>query len=130
MHTSVAELREASDRLEISIRVFPDDMDSAVPGAATPDGDSALASYVLRVFSITGRDGRFMPLQWKGAIRQGDVLLLRLEAPAETALAGAMVSHALLLDRFPDQVNVVRATYEGRTATLLFLPGDVAKKLP
>ncbi len=36
----------------------------------------------------------------------------------------------LLTERFDDQINIVRATYDGRTTTLLFTPGDAPKVLP
>jgi hypothetical protein len=128
MHTSVAEVREAAGRVVVTIRVFPDDLRAAVPGAA--DADSSLATYVLRRFVVAGRDGRPVPLRWMGMERVGDVVRLQLEGDAKGGLAGAAINHRLLLDRFPDQVNVVRATYDGRTATLIFLSGDAAKRLP
>jgi hypothetical protein len=130
MHTSLAEVRERAGRVEVSIRVFPDDLESAMPGAAGANADSVLAAYVRRAFVVTGRDGQAVPLRWDGTERVGDVLQLRLEGRAAAGLAGAAVSHGLLLERFPDQVNVVRATYDGNTRTLIFLPGDAAKLLP
>jgi hypothetical protein len=128
IHTSVAELREASGSVEVSIRVFPDDLERAVPGGESRG--PALASYVARAFSISDRDGRQVRLHWKGVERNGDVLVIMLRSDSEAALSGATVSHGLLLDRFENQVNVVRASYGGRTTTLLFLPGDAAKRLP
>ena len=128
MHTSVAELREAAGRVEVSIRVFPDDLDQAVPGGER--AGQALVSYVERVFQMSAGAGRKVRLHWKGVDRKGDVVLIRLESEPDVVLAGATVSHGLLHDRFKDQVNVVRASYGGRTTTLLFLPGDAAKRLP
>jgi hypothetical protein len=130
MHTSVAEVREAAGRVEVTIRVFPDDLEAAVPGAAKADAGSSLADYVLGTFAIAGRDGQPVPLRWRGVEHVGDVLRLRLEGGSRASLAGAAISHGLLLEHFPDQVNVVRATYDGHTATLLFLPGDAPKRLP
>jgi uncharacterized protein DUF6702 len=130
MHTSAAEIREVSGRVVVTIRVFPDDLNTAVPGASAGRADSALAGYVQRTFEIAGRDGRAVPLQWEGLDRAGDVLEIRLESGADVALSGTAVRHGLLLDRFPDQVNVVRATYGTHTATLLFMRGDEAKRLP
>jgi len=130
MHTSAAEIREVSGRVVVTIRVFPDDLNTAVPGASAGRADSALAGYVQRTFEIAGRDGRAVPLLWEGLDRAGDVLEIRLESGAAVALSGTAVRHGLLLDRFPDQVNVVRATYGTRTATLLFMRGDEAKRLP
>jgi hypothetical protein len=130
MHTSVAEVREAAGRVVVTIRIFPDDLRAAVPDAAKANSDSSLATYALRRFVVAGRDGRPVPLRWMGMERVGDVVRLQLEGDAKGGLAGAAINHRLLLDRFPDQVNVVRATYDGRTATLIFLPGDAAKRLP
>jgi hypothetical protein len=130
MHTSVAELREAAGRVEVTIRVFPDDLEAAVPGAAKPGADALLAEYVLRRFAVAGRDGREVSLRWIGMERVGDVVRLQLEGDAGAGLGGATISHSLLLERFPDQVNVVRATYGGQTTTLIFVPGDAAKRLP
>ena len=45
-------------------------------------------------------------------------------------LAGARVTSLVLCERFPDQVNIVRATYAGRATTLLFTRGEASKALP
>ena len=58
------------------------------------------------------------------------MLLLRLRGEAPAGLAGARVRHSVLCERFDDQVNIVRATYAGRSASLLFTRGDGAKALP
>lgn len=49
---------------------------------------------------------------------------------ADGGLHGAGISNAVLTDRFADQVNVVRATYDRRTATLIFTRGEGPKALP
>ena len=59
-----------------------------------------------------------------------DVVRAHLRVSVPGGLAGTRIGNRLLCDRFPDQVNVVRATYDGRSATLLFTPGDPAKPLP
>ena len=69
-------------------------------------------------------------LRWDGATRSGDVVQIRLRGDVPGGLAGARVWIALLCERFEDQVNIVRATYAGRTASLLFTRGDAAKALP
>ena len=81
-------------------------------------------------FVLTGRSGQTLPIHWDGAERQGDVVLLRLRADVPDGLSGVKVLSALLWERFEDQVNVVRASYDGRAATLLFTRGDGAKALP
>jgi hypothetical protein len=69
-------------------------------------------------------------LAWAGAERAGDVIVLRLRADVPGGLAGARVTSLVLCDRFEDQVNIVRAVYGSRTATLLFTRGEASKALP
>lgn len=133
LHTAVAEItyNGGSRTAEIHIRVFADDFAAAVgvaPGAR--GAESAMAGYVRRTFSLADQAGRVLRLQWRGAERAGDVVLLRLAVPVPAGLSGARVRSVLLCERFADQVNVVRALYGGRPVTLLFTPGDGAKTLP
>jgi hypothetical protein len=131
MHTSVAEVRQDGGRGSVSVtmRVFPDDLARAVPAASTR-AEAELLRYVRDRFSIADRAGRLLALQWVGAERVADVLVIRLRASAPAGLAGARIEHRLLQERFENQVNIVRATYAGRSATLIFLRGDAARQLP
>lgn len=128
MHTSVAEITHnpMSRSADIRIRVFADDFGSAV---AAP-GDSAVRRYVRARFALADRTGRPLALEWLGAEPAGDVILLRLRAGVPDGLGGLRVASTLLCERFEDQVNVVRASYDGRSVTLLFTRGDLAKTLP
>jgi hypothetical protein len=133
MHTAVAEVTQADPRAPatIRIRVFADDLERTVRLPADPvEADSAMSRYVRGTFALADRAGRPLRLTWGGAERSGDVILLRLTAPAPGGLAGARVASLLLCERFADQVNIVRAVYGGRTTTLLFLRGETAKTLP
>jgi hypothetical protein len=133
MHTAVAEITHAAGRptADIGIRVFADDFGTVVTGApGTAAADSVMSRYVRGKFAIADPAGRSVALRWVGAWREGDVILLRLAVPAAGGLKGARVRSALLCERFDDQINIVRATYEGRSMTLLFTPGDAAKVLP
>lgn len=133
MHTAVAEITYASGSpvAEIRIRVFADDFGTVVPAApGSAAADSAMSRYVRGRLAIADRNGRPAALRWMGARREGDVVLLLLAVPAPGGLAGARVQSALLCERFEDQINIVRATYGGRSTTLLFTPGDGAKVLP
>lgn len=133
MHTAVVEItyQPTSGLAVIEIRAFRDDFGTTVP--STPSGvaaDTTMARYVRRTFHITDRAGRALPLRWEGAEQSGDVVVLKLTAPAPEGLRGSQVLSALLCERFEDQVNIVRASYDGRTTTLLFTRGDGAKALP
>lgn len=134
MHTAVAEVTEAEDArgiAEISLRVFADDWDASLRLPADPaDADSAMSSYLRGTFALADRQGRPVRLAWEGAARSGDVVLIRLRGVVSGGLAGARVTSLVLCDHFPDQVNIVRATYAGRATTLLFTRGEAAKALP
>ncbi len=128
MHTSVTDLAHDPARraLAISVRAFADDFAAAVPGG----GDSAAARYLRARLVLLDRTGRMVPLRWEGAAREGDVVHLRLAADLPAGPAGMRVRNGVLCERFGDQVNLVCASYGGRTVTLLFTPGDGAKLLP
>ena len=133
MHTAVAEIVHfpGASTADIRIRVFLDDFGLVAAGAPeTAVVDSAMSSYVRGRFAVADRSGRPVMLRWAGARREGDVILLALVVSAPGGLRGARVFSGLLSERFEDQINIVRATYDGRTTTLLFTPGDGAKVLP
>jgi hypothetical protein len=133
MHTAVAELSQPDGRgtTEVRIKVFADDFQTAVPLPADPvQADSATARYLRGVFALADRTGRPVRLAWAGAERAGDVILVRLRGTVPGGLSGARVTSVVLCEQFEDEVNVVRAAYDGRTETLLFTRGESAKALP
>jgi uncharacterized protein DUF6702 len=120
MHTSSAELVHEADSVRVVIRVFADDI--AAVGAVRP--------YLGERFVIVDRSGQTVRLEWAGAEVVGDVLTIRMRGRVAGGLSGARVNDRVLTDRFADQVNVVRAAYDGRAATLIFTRGDGPKPLP
>jgi uncharacterized protein DUF6702 len=133
MHTTVTEVVQEDARGDVSIqmRVYADDLRSAVPPRDAAAGtDSAMARYLRATFALADRTGRPVRLTWVGAEPTGDVILLRLRGEVPGGLAGSRVTSLVLCERFEDQVNVVRAEYAGRTATVLFTRGATAKVLP
>jgi hypothetical protein len=133
MHTAVTEVvqEDASGHASIQVRMYTDDLRAAVLlPVGTSGADSAMARYLRATFALADRTGRPVRLTWVGAEPTGDVILLRLQGEVPGGLAGARVTSLVLCERFEDQVNVVRAEYAGRTATLLFTRGETAKVLP
>jgi hypothetical protein len=126
MHTSVTELVDdpATHTVAISVRVFADDW-----AAAGGRSDSLTLTLLQRDLRLTDPAGHPLSLRWEGAAHVADALVIRMRADAPGGLRGVNVSQSLLTGRFPDQVNVVRATYAGRTESLLFTRGDRAKSL-
>jgi hypothetical protein len=119
-HTSSAEVVHEADSVRVAIRVFADDI--ATVGAVRP--------YLGDRFGIVDRSGKAVRLEWAGSEASGDVVTIRMRGRIPVGLSGARVSHRVLTDRFADQVNVVRAAYNRRAATLIFTRGDGPKALP
>jgi hypothetical protein len=119
-HTSSAELVYQADSVRVALRVFADDM----------AGVGGIPRYVDHRFGIVDRSGARVALHWVEAETSGDVLTIRLQGALPGGMSGARVGNAILTERFDDQVNVVRAAYGGRAATLIFSRGDGPKALP
>ncbi len=133
MHTAVTEVVQDDARggATVQIRVFADDFQAALPlPADSAAADSTMARYLRGTFALADHAGRPVRLAWAGAERTGDVILLRLHGEVPGGLAGARVTSLVLCERFEDQVNIVRATYGGRSTTLLFTRGETSKALP
>jgi hypothetical protein len=79
---------------------------------------------------LVDRSGRPAALQWSGAESSGDTIILTLTSQLPGGMQQAKVFAGVMWERFPDQVNIVRASYSGRTVTLLFTRGDSAKTFP
>jgi hypothetical protein len=128
LHTSVTEIvADPGGAVRLAIRVYADDLSGAAPGSSGLPPDSTVARYVRGRFALRDGTGRPVLLRWSGLTRHEDAVVIRLEGTLSGGLAGARLANLLLTERFRDQVNVVRASWPGGSATLLFTPGDGAK---
>jgi hypothetical protein len=132
VHTSVTEIMQAEDgrSLRIEMRLFASDLEEAIGTAAGhPGADSVMSAYLQRRFVLLSAAGASIRLRWDESGLKGDVVSVRMSAAAPEELAGIQVTDSVLCERFADQVNVVRARYGARAATLIFTRGDRAKRL-
>lgn len=130
LHTTHTEIVEQGPgQARITIRAFTDDLHRAVGGAGTVT-DSALAGYVRRTVQVRASGGEPAGLRWEGTSIDGEATLLRLAVTVPGGLRGMYLRQAMQTELFTDQVNVVQARYGGRRVSLLFLPGDEARRLP
>lgn len=138
LHTSVAELRLAPDgALTLSLRTFSDDFSAAVARATKTSvlrdhtvSDDAVARYVQAALELHVGGAR-VPLRLVSQRRDGDVTLLELRAEHPCrSLRGAQFVNRMLMEFHGDQVNLLKATYDGRSFTTLFAQGAPPKTLP
>ncbi len=138
LHTSLTEITYTSidHRAHITIKLFADDFGNAVARRTSdqmsPRGqlaDAAVFTYVKSYFTLAGKDGKPIALEWGGTRRTGDLIWIVLTAPAPS-LKGVHVHNRLMFDMFPDQANIVQAMYDGARQSLLFTHDDKPKTLP
>lgn len=123
-YISLSELRynTESGRFELSMRIFPDDMDRAlellhghntmlVTELEIPAADSLLRSYLLEVFRLIN-NGTEVSFTYLGKEAEADAMWCYLESEEAAPPREIEINSALLTGVFPDQVNVVQVYVE------------------
>lgn len=126
-----ADFRPETHKLEIALRVYPDDLEAALTArtgqpislARTPPPafDVALLAYLRATFLLRAADDTTPTLQLIGReLKDNDQhLWIYFECTLPGGLAGTRLSHRVLRDAFPEQLNALRVGRPGKT--LLFL---------
>ncbi|MEN8227942.1 MAG: DUF6702 family protein [Bacteroidota bacterium] len=123
-YVSLTEVRynSRSGRVEVSIRVFPDDLDRALlekHGIHTqlaseleaPEADSLLKVYLLDHFSLE-INGQFLELEYLGKEPEADAIWCYLESETVSEPKSYRIHNSILTMSFEDQVNIVQV-YQG-----------------
>jgi hypothetical protein len=123
-YVSLSEVRynTETERFEVSMRIFPDDMDQALlarSGIITQlatelehkSADSLLMVYLLEDFSIKV-NGVLIELNYLGKEPESDAIWCYLESSRVTAPESITIQSVLLTEYFPDHVNIIQV-YHG-----------------
>lgn len=137
-YVSLTEVRfnPQSSRIEVSIRVFPDDLDRALldqHGIYTqlaseleaPEADSLLMLYLLKNFTLEV-DGHTIKLEYLGKEAEADAIWCYLESETLTEPKIYQLSSSILIQSFEDQVNIIQV-YQGKWNKGLMLSRDQLK---
>lgn len=124
-YVSLTEIRynAESSTFEISMRIFPDDMDrvlNKIHGISThlatelePRGtDSLVRVYLEEHFSIES-DGRPILLSYMGKEPEADAIWCYLESEQVDNPSAIVVHNSILMEEFEDQVNIIQV-YAGK----------------
>jgi len=124
-YVSLSEIRYNSEteRFEVSIRIFPDDLDRALlerSGIHTQlatelehnSADSLLMVYILEDFSIQV-DGEKIELDYLGKEPESDAIWCYLESSKVGAPVTITVRNEILTEYFLDQINIIQV-YHGK----------------
>jgi hypothetical protein len=131
MHTTLAEVRVdmAQHTVRATIRLFADDFAAALPKGGTPGTfEPRAAAYVVSSFSLSSA-GRPVVLRSCGIRRSGDLMWVCVESAGPGDIAHLRARNALLVETFPDEVNIVQIGDGPGRRSILFLRGDGDKPL-
>ena len=124
-YVSITEIRynAVSEKFEISMRIFPDDLDRALmerSGIHTllatelehRKADSLLMLYILEDFSLEV-NGEDLELNYLGKESESNALWCYLESSRIADPHKMTVSNLILTEYFPEQVNIIQV-YHGK----------------
>jgi len=133
-----ADFRPETQKLEIALRVYPDDLETALTAHAghpitlaqttPPAFDLALLAYLRATFLLRTAEGTTPALHLLGRELKDNAqhLWIYFYCTLPGGPAGARLAHRVLRAAFPTQLNALRLGQKGQT--LLFL-NDTEKEL-
>ncbi|WP_157541383.1 DUF6702 family protein [Hymenobacter aerophilus] len=140
-HASLMEVRFNPDkqRLEIALKVFTDDLENALSqGQPAPHVidrltraqlDPLLLNLLRREVQLSAQPGRPLPLTLVGLQKETDSHWLFFTAPLPATATRVTLRQGLLLNVFPDQMNLVNLTAGKQKESFLFRSGNEVQEL-
>lgn len=129
-YTSIAhaEYNSETKSLEVSTRIFPDDLELALTKRSgkvvTLDGTKDVAAlalgYLQETFELKDAAGHIQKLSWVGMDAKVDVVWVYFEIKLPAAPERMLLRDRLLCELFPEQVNVVQLINGERKNELIF----------
>ena len=140
-YVSLTEVRynTQSERFEVSMRIFPDDLDRAMlarTGIHTQlatkleheGADSLLMAYLLKSFAIHS-DGEEIGLTYLGKEPESDAIWCYLESSPVKSPQSLSIRNEVLTEIFPEQVNIVQVYIDTWNKGLLLNLNQTSGKL-
>jgi hypothetical protein len=142
-HASIMEARlnPKTQQLEVALKVFTDDLETALSSgrprhlslAETPAAQLTplLSGYLRRCLSVGTKPGETLPLNYLGQQVEKDAywLYFSVKLPAGAPVKGLNLRHRLLMEQFPDQMNIVNLEAGGKKQSALFRDGNEEQQL-
>lgn len=133
-HASIAEVERnaGTKKVEIAIRVFPDDLQAVLSQrsgksvALENDSSDPLIFEYLRSTLAVKVGGKAAKLRWVG--KEFDVKTLWLYVEVDDAKGALVMRNVLLMESFADQVNTINAKRGGAVKSTTFMKGDEGEK--
>lgn len=119
--------------LEISLRVFSDDLENALSRQArrrieldrTPDVAELTSAYIRERFKLRRADGTPVRVVWVGMEQRVDMTWIYVEVPAPDGFTGLEALVTVFFELFRDQKNNLSCKdAQGKRHDILFRSGD------
>ncbi|GAA4375489.1 hypothetical protein GCM10023186_08240 [Hymenobacter koreensis] len=140
-HASIMEVKVngKTQQLEVALKVFTDDLEKALSvgqpraitlGQASPvEVQPLIAAYLRRTVVFSGKPGEDIPLKYLGMEKENDAHWLFFTVKLPRPMQGVRLQQRLMLDLFPDQMNIVNVEANGKKQSALFRDGNEAQVL-
>ena len=111
--TAQVEVNRKTTRLEVGLRVHPNELSQAVARWGEPKGsrEERITRYLLDRFQVIG-EGQAAKLSWVGQEKEGSDVWLYFEI--ELPKGAAELTNRVFFEQAPNQINVVRIK-DGKT---------------
>ncbi len=119
----------AKDRaFEISVRVFTDDLETALTRANNgqkirvdaANANPVIERYIRSHFSFIAADKQRRTFSYVGHETEGDAQWIYLEMPFSGSFTGGLLQQSVLTEVFSDQTNLVNLQVGGQKKTFVF----------
>ena len=139
-HASITEVKfnPRSQTLEVAVKVFTDDLESALTKrskskvqyqAASAKVNELVAAYLQASLTFEVTKGKALPHRFVGSEEEADAVWIYLEVPVDSkTLDHIYINNKVLTELFADQMNIVNVTYNGKISSVLQQPSDPGKK--
>ena len=139
-HVSVAEMRynAKTQALEISLKLFTDDLEKTLSEMAgkpvainqSPEVKKLIETYLGKTFRIENNVWQARLPRFLGYEAEADAQWIHFEVSLKNEnLTKIKIRNQVLLEIFPDQINMVNLEINGKKRTLIFKEGEVLKQL-
>ena len=134
VHVSSTQVELSADerRLEVTVRIFTDDLEDALRAIGRPvavttspaaDVDSALSAYLGERLQF-GLDGRAAVRGRQiGHRREDDATLIFIEVPLTTVPTRVAIIQRVMMERFDDQTNLLHLRFGAKKRSALLRRG-------
>lgn len=144
--TGEAEYNPKTKKLEVSLTVFINDLETALIRQSERDlrldktpvaeFDAQILLYLTKTFVVTDAAGKAAKIEWVGrqldaeTQKSGDpTVTLFFEIALPDGLTGLMLKHTVFCDLFKDQINLLHLRDGGLNSEISFTPERPSRKL-